>query len=161
MNTIIILKEGFCYLKNYEFYSVSKQDICQFENDDFQLRLNPIPLLKKHLMMTGFNKCHDNFGRGDYFKLMGINIWWNKEKQVYYYTCRRFIFYMRYFHELQYFLEKYLHLSINDYTEIAGYINNYYSSARSRFNLNLYYQSMGIHPGSGFTYQCDTKNKHF
>ena len=161
MNTNIIVKQGFAYLKDYEFYLVTNQDIHLIENNELNAELLPIPLSKKHFMMCGFEKCHDNFGKGDYFKLIDTNIWWSENMKAYYYTCRRFRYYMRYFHEFQYFLETYLRFEIIDYTEISRYINNHYRDPDGRLSLRLYYISIGMNPGSCFTYRFETENEHF
>jgi len=161
MNTNIIVKQGFAYLKDYKFYLVTDRDISQIRDGVFKEELKPLPLINNHFMFCGLKKCHDNFGRGDYFNLMGINIWWSNSRIAYYYTRRKFTYNMRFFHEFQYFLETYLHFEVNDFTEISLYVNNYYLDPRNRFSLLFYYLYVGIDPASSFIYQCEIPNEYF
>lgn len=160
MSKNLLLTPGFAYLKNYEFYIVTIQDILLLHKGEFQGDLTPIILKDKHLMLSGFEKYHDNFGRGNYFSIRGVNIWHLSTRESYYYVSRRGYYHMTFFHEFQYFMKTYLDGSIRDFSEIGWYINNCYSSERRSYNLNLY-NHPEINQSHEYTYQYIIGNEYF
>jgi len=130
MNTDKYLIPGFSFLKDYEFYSLTAEDIQKIKERQFYVTLLPIPMDKMIFSLLGFQYCLDNFGNGFYFKGLGINIWHDQKVNCFYYKGKNFTFYFPWFHDFQYFLRNYLGKEILYSDKISSYINDLYSMER-------------------------------
>jgi len=130
MSTDNYLHPGFSFLKSYEFYSLTAEDIKKIKEREFYDTLLPIPLDKMILSTLGFQYCLDNFGNGFYFKGLGINIWQDQKTKCFYYKGKDFRYDFPFFHVFQYFLRKYLGKEILYSDKISSYINDLYSMER-------------------------------
>lgn len=130
MNIDKFLIPGFFFLKDYEFYSLTADDIKNIKDGEFFETLLPIPMDKMIFSFLGFQYCLDNFGNGFYFKGLGINIWQDQKVNCFYYKGKDFTFYFPGFHDFQYFLRKYLGKEILYSDKISSYINDLYSMER-------------------------------
>lgn len=127
---------GFAFLKSYEFYSLTADDIKKIIQGEFFEPLLPIPMDKIIFSFLGFQYCMDNFGNGFYFKGLGINIWQDKKTKCFYYTGKDFRYNFLYFHDFQLFLRKYLGYEIWYFDKISTYINDLYSKERRLVNMS-------------------------
>jgi hypothetical protein len=130
MNIDNYLIPGFSFLKDYEFYSLTADDIIQIKEGEFLDTLLPIPMDKMIFSILGFQYCLDNFGNGFYFKGLGINIWQDQKTKCFYYKGKDFTYSFPGFHDFQYFLRKYLGKEILYSDKISSYINDHYSMER-------------------------------
>lgn len=130
MNLDKYLIPGFSFLKSYEFYSLTADDIKKINEGELYETLLPIPMDKMILSLLGFQYCLDNFGNGFYFKGLGINIWQDQKTKCFCYKGKDFIYNFAYLHVFQNFLRRYLGLEIWHFDKISNYINDLYSMER-------------------------------
>lgn len=136
MNTSIILKQGFAYLKDYEFYTLTNTDIRDIQKGYFFNDLRPFRLDKRIFLKLGFQYCLDNFGREFYFKGLGINIWYDQRQLRYYYQNKNCRYHMIYLSGFQDFLYEYIGYEICDFSDIPKYVNELYSMERRLFLMS-------------------------
>lgn len=147
MNLDKYLIPGFSFLKSYEFYSLTADDIKKINDGEFYETLLPIPMDKTILSLLGFQYCLDNFGNGFYFKGLGINIWQDPKTNFYVYKGRKFRYWFPYFHLFQDFLREDLGYEIWNFEKISSYINDLYSKERRLVLMSPKERHTDLKPG--------------
>lgn len=130
MNTRIVLRQNYAYLKGYNFHLLSFDDIKRLQNGDFYDELQSIPLDNRIFLIIGFQYCLDSFGKRFYFKGLGVNIYFDQNNKCYYYSSNNVRIYMHYLSDLQHFMELHLNCIITDFSDLSKYINELYSWER-------------------------------
>jgi hypothetical protein len=136
MNTRIVLRQRYGYLNEYKFHLLTLDDIRRIQEGDFYDELQSIPLDKIIFLIMGFQYCLDNSRNGFYFNGLGVNIWFDINRQCYYYGGNNDRFSMRYLCDLQHFLELKLNFVVNDFSGLSKYINDLYILERKLYQMN-------------------------
>lgn len=136
MNTDIIAKEGFAYLVDFQFHILSEQEVKDINEGYFFYDIRPIPIDKEILLYFSFHQCLDNFGKGFYFKGLGINLWYNQDNNFYFYRHKNRRYNMKYISDLQEFLDVYVGLKPLNLSIISDYINKLYANERRLFTMS-------------------------